>query len=432
MNEHINGTPIRGGAEELAISERVNPKHINGERRQTRNGRFLPPANLRAVAPLASEVRPTRTEWVWRGRIPLGAVTLIDGDPCNGKSALTCDLAARVSRGLSMPDGSPGVSGGVVMVNLEDNHAATIVPRLMAAEADLDRIKLWSCIEGDSEGEQLPTLEPEGLGLLEGLISEVGARLVIVDPLMAVLPSKVNSYRDQDMRRVLAPLAKLAERLNFAAVVVRHFTKATGGPALYRGGGSIGIIGAARSALAVGKDPSDPERRVLAINKANLAPSTTASLGYRLVGVYLEEIADEVPRIEWTGQVEVSADQLVAVPLDPEERGALTEAIDWLRQELAAGPVPSKKLEQSAKAQGISTATLRRARTALGLVRGPGRFQGPWEWRLPDSGPDSLNEPQSCSLTRMSNSGKSCSTLGGDAPAEQADVAAAEPEVLEV
>lgn len=370
--------PLGGAADLDSIADAVEQQHQK-------------PANRsRAVAPLASEVKPERLEWLWKGRIPLGAVTLIDGDPGNGKSALTCDIAARVSRGDRMPDGTPGISGGVVMMNLEDHHAATIVPRLMAAGAQLDRVRLWRGVE-TSEGERLPTLDPGDLTELEALIELTHARLVIVDPLMAVLPGKVNSYNDHHIRLVLAPLSKLAERLGFAAVVVRHFTKASGGPALYRGGGSIGIIGAARSALAVGKDPADPDRRVLAVNKSNLGSGNTASLGYRMVGVDVEGASD-VARVEWTGEVAVAVDQLVSAPLNPEERGALDEAIDWLREKLSSGAVPTLQLERAADEAGISRATLRRARSALGVKSKPGIYGGPWVCAAPDSTPG-----QSCS-----------------------------------
>ena len=157
-----------------------------------------------------ADVQPESVSWLWAGHIPLGKLTILEGDPGLGKSALTCDLAARVSTGRPMPDGTAGVEGGVVFLSVEDGLADTIRPRLEAAGANLDRIVAFSGMR-DSEGERLPTL-PKDLVGLERTIRESSAALCVLDPLMAILGGEVNSWRDQDVRRALAPLAAMAER----------------------------------------------------------------------------------------------------------------------------------------------------------------------------------------------------------------------------
>ncbi|MDP6582331.1 MAG: AAA family ATPase, partial [Vicinamibacterales bacterium] len=221
-----------------------------------------------AVGVLLSDVTPERVEWLWLGRIPSGKVTLIDGDPGLGKSALTTDLAARVSTGRPMPDGEPCEAGGVVILTAEDALADTVRPRLDAAGANSTRIIAVPTV-GTGEDEHMPSV-PGDLGAIEVAIQRVDARLVIIDPLMAYLGGEVNSHRDQDVRRALAPIAQLAERTGVAVLIIRHLNKDQGGKAIYRGGGSIGISGAARSVLLVAEDPDDLDRRILVPVKANL------------------------------------------------------------------------------------------------------------------------------------------------------------------
>src|SRR5690606_2321225 len=130
-----------------------------------------------------------------------------------------------------------------VIVTTEDGIADTIAPRAEAAGADLSRISVIQLIpEADGPG-RVPVL-PDDIEVIMGECARLGARLLVIDPLMAHLPGDANSYKDQDMRRALAPLAEAAERYGVAVLIVRHLTKAPGGNPLYRGGGSIGIIGA--------------------------------------------------------------------------------------------------------------------------------------------------------------------------------------------
>ena len=202
------------------------------------------------------------------------------------------------------------------------------------------------------------------------------ASIVIVDPLMAFLSGGTNSHRDQDVRRALAPLARLAEETATAVLVVRHLNKASGGNPLYRGGGSIGIVGAARSALLVAKHPEDGELRVLAPLKCNLArPAASLAFG-------LAEADEGAVRVDWKGETPHTADTLLAAPLDPEERSALEEAKEFLREALKDGPRWSKVVQDEARELGISEITLKRAKKEL-AVRSEKEADGSWTWLLP-------------------------------------------------
>lgn len=336
----------------------------------------LPPSAKISRIVRLSDVRPERIDWLWPARIPIGKLTILDGDPGLGKSTLSLDLAARVSCGRPMPDEVVGrPPAGVVLLSAEDGLADTIRPRLDAAGADVSRVVALTAVYADGS-DRLPTL-PADLDRLEAAIVGHGAELVIIDVLMAYLAGEVNAHRDQDVRGALAPLAAMAEQTGAAIVVLRHLNKSTGGPAVYRGGGSIGIVGAARSALVVGRDPDDETRLVLAVTKANLAP-VPPSLAYRIVD------HDGAGAIAWEGASSLTAAQLLSVPTSSEDRSALDEAKAVLRDLLGAGAVPAKDVQRQARDAGISDATLRRAKDGLGVksIR-PDGFTGPWSWVLP-------------------------------------------------
>jgi hypothetical protein len=306
----------------------------------------------------------------------------MDGDPGLGKSATTLDLAARVSAGKVFPDGAPCEPAGVVLLSGEDALADIIRPRLDAAGADVSRILALATVP-DENGHDRYLSIPEDIPLIEKGIERVGARLVVVDPLMAFLSGETNSHRDQDVRRALAPLAGLAERTGACVLVVRHLNKAPGNNPLYRGGGSIGIIGAARMAFVVGKDPQDENRRVLASTKNNLAKAPKS-----LMFTLEEAESGAAVRVNWLGESEVSAHQLLATPREEEHADARSEALEFLNEVLADGPVPASDIIQDAEDAGMSEKTLRRAKKLLGVVgyregeagkRGAGR----WLWKLP-------------------------------------------------
>lgn len=321
-----------------------------------------------------NEIEPQTVTWLWPSRIPAGKLTVVEGDPGLGKSTLLLDLAARVTSGRAMPDGTAGMDGSALVLTGEDGPADTVRPRLEAAGADLQRVAILTAVE--REGQAQPPTFPDDQEALRRAIVGVGACLVVIDPFMAFLGGYVNSWRDHDVRRALRPLSDAAEATGAAIVVIRHLTKGVG-PAIYRGGGSIGIIGAARSALLVARDPEDEGRRVLAVVKSNLAPEAP-SLAFRV-----EDDGHGRSRITWDGTSPHRANALVAVPEEPEERSAQDDARDFLLQELAEGPQPARALQGKAGGMGISPKTLRGARERLGIKPRKLSFDGQWIWELP-------------------------------------------------
>lgn len=332
-----------------------------------------------------SEVEPEAVRWLWPGRIPAGKLTVVDGDPKVGKSTLMLDLAARVTTGTPLPDDTPTERGNVVLLTAEDGLADTVRPRLAAAGGDAARVVVLESIDetdGRATAERLPSI-PGDLDQLEHLIVAEHASLVIIDVLAAYLGAKVDSYRDNDIRRALMPLARMAERTGAAVVVLRHLTKAHGANALYAGGGSIGITGAARAVLLVGRDPDDATRAVLAVSACNVAAPVPA-LAFRLVPADLYGVA----RVTWEGQTAHRAGDLL---VDRHENGveddddsALTAAVHFLHEVLDDGPVPAKRVKAEARDCGIASRTLDRAKKAAGVVvtRTGYANDGKWWWSI--------------------------------------------------
>ena len=323
---------------------------------------------------LASEVEAERLRWLAPKRIAAGKITDLSGDPGSGKSTLVADVAARISRGRALPDGERGEPRGVVLLSAEDGPGDTIRPRLEVAQADLDRIAILTT---KPDGGMLSI--PADISLVEAWVRKVDAALVVIDPVMAYLGRETNSFRDQDVRRALAPLAAMAERTGVAVILVRHLNKAQGMQPLYRGGGSIGIIGAARFGLLVAPDPDDPEARVLAPTKSNLA-KPPASLRFRLVSV----AGTDVARVEYLGTSPYTADDLVSAGRPPSRGSQRDQAIAWLRQELSGGPRSAVEVKELAAMTGVTEATLRRAKDAAGVRAVKEGFGdgSSWIWEL--------------------------------------------------
>ncbi|MCL4464419.1 MAG: AAA family ATPase [Chloroflexi bacterium] len=339
-----------------------------------------------------ADVTPKQVRWLWHRRIPLGKLTIMDGDPGVGKSLITIDLAGRVSTHDLMPDGTLSeIEGpaGVVLLCIEDDPADTIRPRLDAAGADCSRIVLLQEIRRTvAVGEKTETKTRQvtlaDVDAIEAAIRKVDAKLVIVDPVMAYT-GRADTHVDAEVRQVLSRLAKMAQDTGVAVLAVRHLNKSVGGNPLYRGGGSIGFIASARSGLLVAHDPDDSsgKRCVLASTKCNLA-ELPRSLAYEI------EAPDGVARVAWRGESTFTASSLLAAPASGEEHSALSEAKDFLSNALAAGPVEVSEIKREARQAGISEITLRRAKEALGVsaLHDGGSFGGGkqcWKWEMPPS-----------------------------------------------
>lgn len=323
----------------------------------------------RRLVPL-TDVQPEPIRWLWSHRFLFGAVNLLEGDPGQAKSTIMYHIAGCVTRGWVMPGcrfGNP--PAGVVLIQGEDHLAATVRPGLEAAGADLSKLYVY---DSNRFGTRPLTL-PDDLGAIEVEAGEVQARLVVIDPFTAFLGGNANS--DQSVRKTMGALTAFASRAGLAVVLVRHNRKAGSGNPAYRGAGSIGIIAAARSALAVAPDPttSDPHMHVLVQTKTNLA--TAASLSYRTV-----KSGDRIT-VEWLGESRCTARDLAGA----EDRSAHAEAMWVLYSLLSDGPVQASDVYSRATAAGVAKRTLERAKVALQVrTRKHGSGAGScWTWELP-------------------------------------------------
>lgn len=342
-----------------------------------------------------SDVQPERLQWLWPGWMPMGKIVTLDGDPGLGKSTLALDIAATVTTGGRWPDGGTCEHpGAVLLLSGEDGLSDTTVPRALAAGADTSRIHAIegkSAINPDTGESYLQSITLADVLALTGTIASLEAKLLVVDVLMAFLPGGVDAHKDQDIRRVLTALAKTADAHGCTILLLRHLNKAKGGDPLYRGGGSIGIVGAARSGLLVTADPNDPTRRVLATVKSNLAKMPTA-LAYRLVDTPDHGVA----KVHWDGTVNYNAAELLAGP-SPDEDNDHRDVDAWLTTLLTAGPVESDKIYKAADSAGFSKDKAKRAKKRIGVRAYKSSGDGPWMWALRTKGADdqgSTPDPQ--------------------------------------
>jgi hypothetical protein len=299
-------------------------------------------------------------EHVWDPWIPFGMVTILDGDPGLGKSTISLDLAARLTRGWDMPPAAGKVlfkPAGVLLLGAEDDLSRVVKPRLLAAGADMDQVhSLEAIVEGLDER---PPVLPWDLTLVENLIKENFIRLLVVDPFMAFLDPELDAHRDQDVRRCMHRLKQLAERLGIAIFILRHLNKLVGGPALYRGGGSIGISGAGRSALVVGKHPTLADTRVLAAVKVNGAP-LPRSLTYTI-----ESAENGAASIAWGEECDLSPDDILGHATMKKKEG--DRCAETIRQFLKFGPKKVQDLDGYLKASGFTPNAIKNGRRAAGV-----------------------------------------------------------------
>lgn len=328
------------------------------------------------------ELRPMA--WLWPSWFPLGKLTLVVGHPGNSKSLLMADCAARVSCGRKWPDGTKAELGNVIILNVEDDVADTTAPRLKAAGADLSRITTIHSIRlSTGRSVSVPDLKRD-LKKIERMILEIGTvRLFILDPLVSFL-GDTGTGRDAEIRQVLQPLGELAARHRIAIVGVMHFNKGGQGSALSRVSGSVGFGGAARSVVAVGPNPLNPDQRVMVAVKSNVSCPTDA-LVYQVQTRHVPQLGD-VPRIVWRKQsVPVTAEEVLRIG-DKGVRSSnkVSQAGDWLVQTLANGPQSSTDVREAAASAGIAESTLNRAKKDRGIKSG--KEGAKWFWRLPEPG----------------------------------------------
>lgn len=339
---------------------------------------------LRAVVVRLDTVKSEPIKWLWQGRIALGKLTLITGDPGLGKSLITAYLAAVVSKGYRWAvDETECPIGDVVMLSAEDDAADTTKPRLEAAEADCSRIHVLQAVkDADSESNRAERMFSfkRDMAVLEELLTTLPeCRLLIIDPISAYMDG-TDSNNNSDVRSLFAPLAALATRNKIAVVCISHLNKSSGSNAVYRSIGSVAFIAAARAAYVVTKDQQNPQRRLFLPSKNNLAQDT-AGLAYSVI------TADNgAPVVAWEPQpVATTADEALAPFESNGEHTATDEATDFLRELLPSGSMNAKQIQQEARQAGISEKVLRRAKEKLGIKSWKSAaFAGGWVWGYPE------------------------------------------------
>jgi putative DNA primase/helicase len=302
-------------------------------------------------------------DWLWKGRLALGMLSILDGDPGNGKSTIVSDFTARITTGRAWPDGSPCPKGGVVIVGAEDSIEQVLVPRLVAAGADRSRILLVGNIKEPGQAPRLPSL-PEDVGLLEAAIRRMDARALFFDPIMPYIGKALNANNDKDVRQALTPLAEMLDRNRCLGLMLRHLSKNDKvSTALYRGLSSIAFVAMARTGMIVAKSPDNAEEFVMAMTKNNIA-KWPSSLVYSIEDVELDGGVD-TSRIVWGGTTNHSANALTTA--FGEDRPRKEAAEDAMRKLLANGPMESQTLWDRCEGEGVKWATYRRARTDLDI-----------------------------------------------------------------
>jgi hypothetical protein len=275
-----------------------------------------------------SKIQSERVGWLWQNRLPLGTITMLEGDPGLGKSLVTLDLAARVSRGDPMPDGAPGMHGNVILIHPEDSASMTIKPRLESLGANMKRIVSLNTIT-NNKGYTRPIEFPRDLEFVKITLKALDACLLIIDPLMAVLQQQ-DVYRDNAVRQTMQPLLELVEEMHIACILVRHLNKGSGDKAIYRGGGSIAFTALARSVISVQVDPADREKRVLAGVKSNLGPMARSLL----FSIESDDADEQQPHLLWHGECGYEANELYRLNDSParNQGGAREEILHVLKE----------------------------------------------------------------------------------------------------
>jgi RecA-family ATPase len=306
------------------------------------------------------DITPRVLTWLWLHRLAHGKLALLDGDPNLGKSLVTLDLCARLSTGRPFPDGTPARADGPVnslVINGEDGDNDTIVPRLAALGADMRRVFVLHRTAGLGG---LPLRLPHQLHALDRAIARTGARLVVIDPIMAFFDAGVQIASDASVRQALLPLAELAARHDCVMLLVRHLNKSNGHRATYRGGGSIGFLAMCRSAWLIAKHPRLPKsQRVLAEIKNNLC-AAQPSLVYEVVAE-----AGRLPTLRWHDSCCWTADQLLAAAARAVVPAKVELAIDFLKSFLKDGPRLVPDIWAAAGEEHLRKATLQRAKKLL-------------------------------------------------------------------
>jgi AAA domain len=400
--EHPTETELaRAEARRVLRARRAAGSHAKTEPKtkgRQKAALFLPFADIHLSGP---------PRWLWRGKIPVNAVTLLAGRPKLGKSLLSIWIAAQLSRGLL--EGSYDEPARSLIIAAEDPPDPIVKGRLIAASADQDLVgTLVTKSDQDHQGHQdrprenvdgLDGLDragayarritiPDEYELLEQIVVENEIALVVLDPINSFITKSVDAHRDAEIRRVLDPLAALSARRRFSSLAVVHLNRRSDTDILNRITGSSGYGGSARSILTFGRHPEDEMQRVVAAEGNWQKDAQSELFELREVIVFPDAAAEDQtqPTLVHIGVTDLESSDLI--DRFDDDRSALEEAKDYLLGELAGGPVPVADIRRGAEANGLSWPTIERAKKLLGVqarrisTAGGMRGSGRWEWFL--------------------------------------------------
>jgi putative DNA primase/helicase len=332
----------------------------------------------------ASSLNPEPVSWLWQWWLARGKMHIVGGQPGAGKTTLAMLMTSIVTRGGRWPDGSLSPSGTVVIWSGEDDPADTLVPRLIAMRADMEKVHfVGGVMEG---GERRPFDPAKDIPALAQAIGNLGnVALIIVDPVVSAVAG--DSHKNTETRRSLQPLVDLAASVGSALLGITHFTKGTAGrEPVERITGSLAFAALARIVMIAAKEAEGegdaPPRRFLARAKSNIGPDD-GGFAYDLQQVPMPGDDSIVASIATFGEaIEGTARAMLAVAeSEPcEDRDALSEAESFLQEQLTGGPVPTNTLKAAAGAHAISWRTIERAKKSLGVEAS--QKERKWFWKL--------------------------------------------------
>jgi RecA-family ATPase len=346
----------------------------------------------------ASDITPRAIEWIWPDRIPAGKITLYTGKPDCGKTLALCDLIARVSTGNDWPDGSKNTNGPkyVLMASSEDDPVDTLIPRLLAAGADVNRVRILDSVtmqeamknQGGAimsmrKGERRTLMLKAHVKIIKGMLKKhPDTTLVALDPLTAYLGADAN--KDTDIRPVMEGMADAVRGTRASIVGLIHHNKRSDVDALQKILGASSVAGVARAAWGFGRDPDDRTLFYMALVKGNLAKKRTG-MKYRIEEVHVDSPDGPlgVPRIQWDGQMDEDANDMLAAERDKGEKRdrKLDLATALIKLELERGPRQSREVYAKGESEGIGERTMKTAARQLGIVHE--KRQNGWFMSMP-------------------------------------------------
>jgi hypothetical protein len=356
----------------------------------------------------AADITPVSQSWLWDRRIPVGALTLLAGREQVGKSTCSLALAADVTQGR-LEGEHFGVPGNVVVVATEDSWATTIVPRLMAAGGDLNRVLMLTAVSASDEEQEGVLTLPESLTDFEHLVVANSIVLAILDPLMSRLGATLDTHRDGAVRQALEPLVAVAQRTRVAVLGLIHVNKTTTTDPLTSVMASRAFTAVPRSILFAASDADEPDVRYLELVKSNLTSTELPSLTYSVESAAVQLPTGESVDVGVLRWGPLSDRRIRDILISQQkQQGAPREtrigaATSWLQRELETrgGSARLEDVRLAAEEEGYPTSLLQRARVKLQLVSRPaGTFPNSAVWTLPDV----RDEAQSGAAEGMSNS----------------------------